>query len=136
MGCALADVPFFSNQNVLKSTENMTNTYCAELANEAEYTYFGTYVPGECLGFADTPPLRWRSNSTDCSTPCVGNNTQMCGGSSSAKRVEFISVYRVPVGEESADLLGEWDLCLHDARAVCACRPLCMEGKPAVRFRA
>ncbi|KAI8474234.1 MAG: hypothetical protein J3K34DRAFT_408561 [Monoraphidium minutum] len=111
VGCFATRSPaFFSEQETIGSTAALTIDYCAAQAAAAHYTYFGTYSPGECLGFNVTPPLRWQANTSECNTPCAGNVAQMCGGYSATQLVSFVSVYRMPDAPAEGDLgtVGAW----------------------------
>ncbi|RKU49105.1 hypothetical protein DL546_006595 [Coniochaeta pulveracea] len=77
---------------VLYATDSMTNELCMSYCRSNGYSYAGTEYRRECWcgnSYAATrQPGTTRASLAGCASTCMGNTTQICGGSS------WLSLYR------------------------------------------
>ena len=59
--------------------DNMTVDYCASLT-AGKYLYFGVEYSRECYGGNTLSGGSVAASASDCSQPCMGNTTEICGG--------------------------------------------------------
>ncbi|TRX89954.1 hypothetical protein FHL15_009226 [Xylaria flabelliformis] len=76
-GCYLDSNPSRALSSKATASANMTNGACATFCSG--YKYFATEYSTECYCGDIVAPGNTKTNGTDCSMPCGGDGSQLCG---------------------------------------------------------
>jgi hypothetical protein len=110
IGCFKEFNPERQLSTLLYDSDKNTNSLCLEACAAAGEPYCGTQYRRECWGGPTLPSQQ--VDDTNCNYPCVGNNSQVCGGSGvgSAQGGVYISVFGDPsLAPKIDNTVGTWE---------------------------
>lgn len=81
-GCYTDDTNSRTLYSLSNAADSMTTESCISFCSSNGYPYAGTEYGRECYCAKNIAASGSQASSSDCSFPCAGNSTEICGGQS------------------------------------------------------